>query len=126
MARTPLLSRLQALSRLAGNTPDHATDFQQALSLQRSRREVLKAAGVAGMVVAGGSLPGLAAAALGGNTDSLGVAVIGAGLAGLASAYELKKSGSTRPSSRPRPASAGAASAIAAPSPDRSPRTAAS
>lgn len=93
MARTPLLSRLQALSRLAGSTPEPSSDYQQALALQRSRREVLKSAGIAGVVLASGSLPGLAVAATGGGSGTLAVAVIGAGLAGLASAYELKKSG---------------------------------
>lgn len=93
MARTPLLNRLQALSRLAGSTPEPTHDYQQALTLQRSRRDLLKSAGVAGAVLASGSLPALAAAATGGSSSNLGVVVIGAGLAGLASAYELKKSG---------------------------------
>ncbi|MDH4873516.1 NAD(P)/FAD-dependent oxidoreductase [Pseudomonas sp. BN515] len=92
MARTPLLSRLQALSRLAGSTPE-TTDFHQALALQRSRRDVLKAAGIAGVVLAGGGLPKFAEAAPSGGSGSIGVAVIGAGLAGLSCAYELKKSG---------------------------------
>ena len=92
MARTPLLSRLQALSRLAGSTPD-STDFNQALALQRSRREVLKAAGIAGVMLASASLPKFSEAAPSGGSGSIGVAVIGAGLAGLSSAYELKKSG---------------------------------
>ncbi|MFZ6044550.1 flavin monoamine oxidase family protein [Pseudomonas sp. CR3202] len=92
MARTPLLSRLQGLSRLAGSTPDTA-DFHQAMALQRSRREVLKAAGIAGVVLASAGLPKFSEAAPSGGTGSIGVAVIGAGLAGLSCAYELKKNG---------------------------------
>lgn len=92
MARTPLLSRLQALSHLAGSTPEHLTDYQQALTLQRSRRDVLKAAGVTGAILAGSSLSPLASAATSSGSN-VEIAIIGAGLAGLACAYELKKNG---------------------------------
>ena len=60
MARTPLLRRLQALSRLAEDTQDTDLDLQQAIAAQHSRRSVLKGMGLAGMAAAGASLPGVA------------------------------------------------------------------
>lgn len=93
MARTPLLRRLQALSLLAGSTPEPTVDYQQAITLQRSRRDVLKAAGVLGAVAVSSSLPRLAKAAIAGGSPNASICVIGGGLAGLACAYELKKAG---------------------------------
>ena len=93
MARTPLLRRLQALSRLAADTQDTDLDLQQAIAAQHSRRSVLKGMGLAGMAAAGASLPGVVQAALGNGNGTTSVAVIGGGLAGLAAAYELKKVG---------------------------------
>lgn len=93
MARTPLLRRLQALSRLAADTQDTDLDLQQAIAAQHSRRSVLKGMGLAGMAAASASLPGVVQAALGGGNGTTSVAVIGGGLAGLAAAYELKKIG---------------------------------
>lgn len=124
MARTPLLRRLQALSRLAADTQDTDLDLQQAIAAQHSRRSVLKGMGLAGMAAAGASLPGVVQAALGNGNGTTSVAVIGGGLAGLAAAYELKKVASMPWSTRPPPVWADAASATAAPSPGRSPRTA--
>lgn len=94
MARTPLLRRLQALSRLAASTPPESSDYQQAVTLQRNRRDVLKGLGVAGVLAASAGLPRLSrAVALGNGNGSTSVTIIGGGLAGLATAYELKKVG---------------------------------
>lgn len=96
MARTSLLRRLQALSHLAGATSEPGIDYAEAISQQRSRRDVLKAAGVLGAVAVSASLPGVAkAVALGSGNGGATVCVIGGGLAGLAAAYELQKVGVT-------------------------------
>lgn len=94
MARSPLLRRLQALSRLASSSPDQSLDYQQAIGQLHSRRDVLKAAGVVGAVALGASLPRLSkAVGLGNGNGGTSVCIIGGGLAGLACAYELKKIG---------------------------------
>ncbi|MFZ3186084.1 MAG: NAD(P)/FAD-dependent oxidoreductase [Pseudomonas sp.] len=93
MARTPLLRRLVALSRLAGSTENTALDYSAAVAAQHSRRDVLKVAGVVGALAVGASLPRLVKAAAGDGSATVDICVIGGGLAGLACAYELKKLG---------------------------------
>lgn len=98
MAHTPLLRSLlrtlQAARRAnlkASGQPAPLTHGQ----LQQSRRRFLKAAGIAGVAGCGASLlPGVLPAALAtGPMPGARVAIIGAGLAGLNAAFQLKKAG---------------------------------
>lgn len=88
MAHTPLLRQLARIARLAEDTQDAQLDFDAALAKQRSRRDLLKAGGAALGLAA---LPKLAWA----GGSSARIAIVGGGLAGLACAYTLKKSGLT-------------------------------
>jgi len=93
MARTPLMKVLAGVMDVARlrNEHEHLSN-DAALALLRERRKLLQAAGSAAAL---GSTPLLAAAAkprrkAGSNTRTV---IVGAGLAGLACAYELKKAG---------------------------------
>ncbi len=79
MARTPLLSRLQRL----------AARMAEAEGPRPTRREVLEAAGAAGLVLAGAPL----ARAARPKRTLPSVAVVGGGLSGLVAAWRLREAG---------------------------------
>ena len=90
MAHSPLLNKFLAISRLAEETKDQDLTFEDALSARESRRKFIKHAVAAGATVALGGLPGMAQAL---TYKPARVVIVGAGLAGLRAAYELKKAG---------------------------------
>ncbi|MBC7918062.1 MAG: FAD-dependent oxidoreductase [Rhodoferax sp.] len=90
MAHTALLSKLISISRLAQEVDTDHLDYDAALALRASRRNFLKSSAVAGIsaALAVGSKEALAL-----TYKPARIAIIGAGLAGLRCAYELKKAG---------------------------------
>lgn len=90
MARSPLLRKLVAVSRLVHATDGDAHDYDSAIALQRSRRKFLQSGAAAGAAAVLGSTP-LSALAL--SYAPSRVAIIGGGLAGMRCAYELSKAG---------------------------------
>lgn len=91
MAHSPLLSKLISISRLAEATRDDAVDYDAALALRKGRRDFLKATAATGAAMMAGA--SIEAQAL--TYKPARIAIIGAGLAGLRCAYELKKVGIT-------------------------------
>ncbi|MES2000474.1 MAG: FAD-dependent oxidoreductase [Pseudomonadota bacterium] len=91
MAHTPLKRLLASVMDVARLRNEHGVSNQEALALQRERRKLLKlsAAGSMAMLT---STPILAAAKLAMRSDAR-IAIVGAGLGGLACAYDLKKAG---------------------------------
>lgn len=90
MAHTALLSKLISISRLAQESDTDHLDYDAALALRSSRRDFLKKSAAAG-VSATLALGAQDAMAL--TYKPARIAIIGAGLAGLRCAYELKKAG---------------------------------
>ena len=90
MAHSPLLRKIVSLSRLVHAAGGEARDYDSALALQRSRRQMLKvgAAASAATVLATAPLEALAL-----TYAPSRIAIIGAGLAGMRCAYELNKVG---------------------------------
>jgi NADPH-dependent 2,4-dienoyl-CoA reductase/sulfur reductase-like enzyme len=89
MAHSPLLNKFLAISRLAEETKDQNLTFDDALTARESRRKFIKQAAGAGASIALAGLPGMAQAL---TYKPARVVIVGAGLAGLRAAYELKKS----------------------------------
>lgn len=96
MARTPLFELFRQTTRIAMASERRGVPSREAAEAMRvSRRTLLKGATVLGAGLAGGVAP-LASAGqpLGkGRTGELRVGIVGAGLAGLACAYDLKRAG---------------------------------
>ncbi len=94
MAHSPLKRILASVMDVARLRNEHGVSTEAALALQHERRNLLKmsAAGSVAMLASGPLLS--AAATLGSSTGKAArVVVVGAGLGGLACAYELKKAG---------------------------------
>lgn len=92
MAHSPLLRKIVSVSRLVHATEGKAPDYDAALAMQRSRRAFLQAGAAAGVGAVLGTATQDANALTYANSR---IAIIGAGLAGLRCAYELKKAGVT-------------------------------
>ena len=99
MAHSPLKRILASVMDVARLRNAHGVSTEAALALQHERRKLLTMS-AAGSVAMLASSPLLSAAAMlgsGGGRGSRGsnmrVVVVGAGLGGLACAYELKKAG---------------------------------
>ena len=90
MARSPLLRNLIAVSRLVHSTEGQAKDYDSALALRSSRRQLLSVGVAATTAAVLGATP-LNALAL--TYAPSRVAIVGGGLAGMRCAYELQKSG---------------------------------
>jgi len=90
MAHSPLLRKLISVARLVESTQGEADDYDSALALQKSRRGFLQtgAAAAAAAVLGTASTSAFAL-----TYKPARIAIIGAGLAGLRCAYELKKAG---------------------------------
>ncbi|HYH96648.1 NAD(P)/FAD-dependent oxidoreductase [Hyalangium sp.] len=96
MARTPLFELFRQTTRIALASEREGVPSREATETMRvSRRTLLKGA----TVVGGGLVAGVGTQALagdlsgGGKGSDLRVGIVGAGLAGLACAYELKRAG---------------------------------
>lgn len=93
MAHSPLKRLLASVMDVARLRNEHGVSNAEALALQRERRNLLKisAAGSAALLASNPLLS--AAVTLGGGNANARVVIVGAGLGGLACAYELKKAG---------------------------------
>lgn len=93
MARTPLATRLQDAASIAGESSQREVSVARVVRERMTRRELLRRTGAIGLAGASaltvGRFSGVRAAVLG----TPRIAVIGAGLAGLTSAYRLKQAG---------------------------------
>lgn len=89
MAHSPLLNKLMAISRLAEASRGLDLNYEQARAAAAGRRRFLKTAAAGGVATALG-WPAMASAL---SYKPARVAIVGAGLAGLRAAYELKKAG---------------------------------
>jgi monoamine oxidase len=92
MAHSPLKRILASVMDVARLRNAHGVSNEEALSLLRSRRQMLKLS-AAGSVALFASSPALAAAGRLAGASGARVVIVGAGLGGLACAYELKKAG---------------------------------
>ncbi len=90
MAHSPLLNKLIAISRLAEDSKGQDLTFDEAIAARQSRRKFIKQASLAGVAVAASGLSGFANAV---TYKPSRIVIVGAGLAGLRAAYELKKAG---------------------------------
>lgn len=92
MAHSPLKRILAGVMDVARLRNRHGISNEAALAMHRQRRQLLKlsAAGSAALL---GSTPLLAAAARLGGASTARVVIVGAGLGGLACAYQLKQAG---------------------------------
>lgn len=90
MARSPLLNKLIAVSRLVNVSDGEANDYDTAFALQRGRRQFLQVGAATGAATLLGATV-LDAHAL--TYAPSRIAVIGGGLAGVRCAYELNKAG---------------------------------
>ncbi len=90
MAHSPLKRLLASVMDLARLRNEHGVSNEAALALQQERRKLLKIS-AAGSVAMLASIPLLSVAGRPGNGGR--IAIVGAGLGGLACAYELKKAG---------------------------------
>jgi monoamine oxidase len=95
MARTPLFELLRQTTRVAMASRREGIPSREAAEAMRvSRRSLLKGATVLGAgLVTGLSRAAEAGNGRGGRTGPLSVGIVGAGVAGLACAYELKRAG---------------------------------
>jgi monoamine oxidase len=95
MARTPLFELLRQTTRVAMASQREGIPSREAAEAMRvSRRSLLKGATVLGAgLVTGLSRVAEAGNGRGGRTGPLSVGIVGAGVAGLACAYELKRAG---------------------------------
>ena len=94
MARSPLMKMLVHASQLARLRLEHHVSEEEARTMLRERRRFLKTS-AAGSIAAAMSASALTAQAItvGNGNGSARIAIVGAGLAGLACAYDLKKAG---------------------------------
>jgi monoamine oxidase len=93
MAHSPLKRILASVMDVARLRNEHGVSNEAALALQHERRKLLKMS-AAGSVAMLASNPLLSAAVtLGAGNGKARIVVVGAGLGGLACAYELKKAG---------------------------------
>ncbi|HLL02622.1 MAG TPA: FAD-dependent oxidoreductase [Myxococcaceae bacterium] len=98
MARTPLFALLRQTTRIVMASQREGIPGREAVEAMRvSRRSLLKGATVLGAGLVAGGAPSAVAGplGLGGRTGPLRVGVVGAGIAGLACAYDLKRAGIT-------------------------------
>jgi len=98
MARTPLFALLRQTTRIVMASQREGIPGREAVEAMRvSRRSLLKGATVLGAGLVAGGAPSAVAGTLGrgGRTGPLRVGVVGAGIAGLACAYDLKRAGIT-------------------------------
>lgn len=97
MARTPLMRSLKEALSVARESEEQGLTQSEVRAGRTTRREFVKRAGVvgAGALAVGGGFAPVAAASRRrhGNQDEPRVVVVGAGLAGLAAAYRLKRRG---------------------------------
>jgi monoamine oxidase len=93
MARTPLLVRLQETVSALGEARRRNVEVEQVLEERRlSRRQLLERGAAAGVgIAAAGALGRLTGVARGAGAPQ--IAIVGAGLAGLSCAYQLKQAG---------------------------------
>jgi monoamine oxidase len=93
MARTPLLARLQETVSALGEARRRGVEVEQVLEERRlSRRQLLERGAAAGLgVAAAGTFGRLTGVARGAGAPR--IAIVGAGLAGLSCAYQLKQAG---------------------------------
>ncbi|MES2103532.1 MAG: NAD(P)/FAD-dependent oxidoreductase [Pseudomonadota bacterium] len=92
MAHSPLKRILASVMDVARLRNRHGISNEEALELQRERRKLLKlsAAGSAALLASG---PLMAASRAFNDGNDARIVIVGAGLGGLACAYELKKAG---------------------------------
>lgn len=98
MARTPLFALLRETTRIVMASQREGVPGREAVEAMRvSRRSLLKGATVLGAGLVAGGAPSAVAGPLGprGRTGPLRVGIVGAGLGGLACAYDLKRAGIT-------------------------------
>lgn len=96
MARTPLFALLRQTTRIVMASEREGIPGREAVEAMRvSRRSLLKGATVLGAGLVAGGAPSAVAGTLGlgGRTGPLRVGIVGAGLGGLACAYDLKGAG---------------------------------
>jgi monoamine oxidase len=88
MPRTPLASRLRAAASIAAEAEARDVSADQVIAMRSTRRQLIAGgAGLAAAAAVSGRLPSANAA------GAPRVVIVGAGLAGLACAYQLKQSG---------------------------------
>ncbi len=98
MSRTPLFELFRQTTRVAmASTRQGIPSREAAEAMRLSRRSLLKGATVLGAGLVAGMAPeaGAGMSRTGGRTGPLRVGIVGAGLAGLACAYDLKRAGIT-------------------------------
>jgi len=98
MARTPLFDLFRQTTRIALASEREGIPSREAAEAMRvSRRTLLKGATVlgAGLVAGVGTQASAGLTRGGGRTGELRVGIVGAGIAGLACAYDLKRAGYT-------------------------------
>src|SRR5918998_1280590 len=96
MARTPLFELFRQTTRIALASEREGVPSREAAEAMRvSRRTLLKGATVlgAGLAAGVGTQASGAGQNKGGRTGTLNVGIVGAGIAGLACAYDLKAAG---------------------------------
>ncbi|KFE64833.1 hypothetical protein DB31_1851 [Hyalangium minutum] len=96
MARTPLFELFRQTTRIALASEREGVPSREAAEAMRvSRRALLKGATVlgAGLVAGAGKQASAELSLGGGRTGELRVGIVGAGIAGLACAYDLKRAG---------------------------------
>jgi len=96
MARTPLFDLFRQTTRIALASEREGIPSREAAEAMRvSRRNLLKGATVlgAGLVAGVGTQASAGWARAGGRTGELRIGIVGAGIAGLACAYDLKRAG---------------------------------
>lgn len=94
MAHSPLKRFLASVMDVALLRTQHGISSSEALDMLRQRRKLLKLTAASSVALLGSSPLLAAATTLGGGTNAR-IVVVGAGLGGLACAYDLKKAGVT-------------------------------
>lgn len=92
MARTPLAQRVEDSMSVVTEAAERGTAVERVLEERTTRRELLKRGGAVGVTVAAAGPMGRFAKGASAAVQP-GVAVVGAGLAGLTCAYRLKQAG---------------------------------
>ncbi len=93
MARTPMAARLSDIASVARESWERDLPVQEVLRERITRRELLRRAGVLGVAGAATLSIGRFEAVRAASSKGPRIAVIGAGLAGLTCAYQLKQAG---------------------------------